>query len=196
MTFRPLLLSIALLVCGCSVAPVGTLPRECSGVPGDFRTPNAMLEPGAATHGPGTNGQPVELNAVARPWPGLGGAIPLLYIYDPVGDYVFGSHSYEKLLTDPAFVQVENEAYWGEIVDNRYYLVPQLDKCSQASLLGAPISFRAPPKGIMFMQYLTSGCTECAHLTKAIEDFIASNPDMPVRWVRVSVPGSIGSLRK
>jgi len=102
----------------------------------------------------------------------------------------------KKLLTNPAFVQVEKEAYWGEVVDNRYYQVPQLDKCSQAAMLSEPISFRAPPNGIMFMQFLAPSCSECTQLTQAIEAFVAQNPQMPVRWVQVTVPNSVGKLSK
>src|SRR5215470_17657372 len=83
-------------------APRGELPPECSGVPGDFRTPNALFEPGAATHGPGAPGRPIELQAVARP-PELSSVIPLLYVYDPDGDYVSANHSLSKILIDPAF---------------------------------------------------------------------------------------------
>jgi len=156
-----------------------------------------MLEPGKATHGPGAQGQPVALTAVARPPVSLlGGVVPLLYVYGPDGEYVSGRHAYEKLLTNPTFVQVEKEAYWGEVVDNRYYQVPQLDKCSQAAMLSEPISFRAPPNGIMFMQFLAPSCSECTQLTQAIEAFVAQNPQMPVRWVQVTVPNSVGKLSK
>jgi len=192
---RVILSVLLAALAGCRLAPVGTYPPECSGVPGDFRTPNATLLPGAPTHGPGALGQPVALSAVARP-PYLGGVIPLLYIYGPESEYVSGTHAYKKLLTDPVFDQVEKEAYWGEIVDNRFYLVPQLDKCSQAAMVRTPISFRAPPDGILFMQFLAPSCAECGQLTRAIEDFITQNPQMPVRWVRVSVPSNIGTLSK
>jgi len=117
-------------------------------------------------------------------------------VYDSDGNYVSADHPQSKALTDPAFVQVTKEGYWGEIVGNRWYWVPHLDKCSQAAMLKESVSFRAPPEGIMFMQFLTSGCPECARITSAIEAFIAKNPEMPIRWVRVSVPGSIGSLEK
>jgi hypothetical protein len=191
-----LLMLLACSMVGCSLqAPRGKLPPECSGIPGDFRTPKAMFEPGSATHGPGAPGHPIELQAVARP-PELSSVIPLLYVYDPDGAYVSANHPLSEILTDPAFVQVGQEAYWGEIADGRYYLVPQLDKCSQAAMLKESVSFRAPPEGIMFMQFLAPFCSECTRITTAIEHFIAKNPDMPVRWVRVNVPGSIGSLKQ
>ena len=188
-------LASALFLSSCSQLPVGKLAPECSGVPGDFRTPNASLEPGTVTHGPGASGHPVELPVIARPPLGTT-VIPLLYVYGPEGEYVVGRHPYSAKLLDPAFVQVEKEAYWGEIVDNRYYQVPQLDKCSQAAMLGSGVSFLAPPKGIMFMQFLPPSCSECEQITSAIEGFVANNPEMPVRWVRVSVPTSIGVLTK
>lgn len=185
----------ALVLSSCSQLPAGKMPPECSGVPGDFRTPNAFLQPGSATHGPGAPGRPIELQAIARP-PFGSTVIPLLYVYGPEGEYVVGRHPYSTKLTDPAFVQVEKEAYWGEIVDNRYYQVPQFDKCSQAAMLGPDVSFLAPAQGIMFMQFLAPFCSECGRVTSAIEGFIANNPRMPVRWIRVSVPGSIGVLKK
>jgi hypothetical protein len=154
-----------------------------------------MFEPGAATHGPGAPGRPLELQAVARP-PALSPVIPLLYVYDADGDYVSAYHSLAKILTDAAFEQVAKEAYWGEIADNHWYWIPWLDKCSQAAMLKESVSFRAPPDGIMFMQFLAPFCSECTRITTAVEDFIAKNPKMPVRWVRVSVPGSIGSLKQ
>lgn len=175
---------------------MGKRPLECSGAPGDFRTPNATLESGAATHGPNTPGQPVELRAIARPSAALGAVIPLLYIYGPEGEYVSGAHAYEKLLASPTFAQVEKESYWGSIEGNHYYQIPWLDKCSQAAMLSEQISFRAPQNGIMFMQFLAQSCTECKQLTRAIEAFIVQNPQMLVRWIRVSVPSSVGTLSK
>jgi hypothetical protein len=187
-------LLLPMLLGSCTSLPFGKLPAECSGVPGDFRTPGGMLAPGKATHGPGADGKVIELTAVARP---LGSTmIPLLYIYGPDAENLFGNHPYADLLKDPAFVQVEAEAYWGEIVDNAYYRVPWLDKCSQAAMLEPGVSFRAPPEGILFMQFQTAFCSECRRITRAIDAFIASNPDMPVRWVRVSVPGRVGALHK
>lgn len=181
---------VSLLV-GCSAAPRGKVPDSCSGVPGDFRTPNASLDAGHATNGEGTEGQPVELKAIARP---PGNIIPLLYIYGPDAEYVVGNHPYSKILSDSAFTQVASEAYWGEAADGRYYQIPWLDKCSQAAMLDTGISFRAPPKGILFMQFLAPSCEECDRITKAIEGFISQNPTMPVRWVRVTVPRSVGTL--
>jgi len=184
---------LASLLFGCGTAPRGRLPADCSGVPGDFHTPDTSLRPGDATHGPGTQGRPVELEAVARP-PSRNSVIPLLYIYGPQGEYVVDTHPYAKLLKDPAFVQVRKEAYWGEVVDSSYYQVPWLDKCSQAAMLGRDVSFVAPPKGILFMQFVPPSCAECDRLTKAIDDFTQQNPAMLVRWVRVIVPRSIGAL--
>jgi hypothetical protein len=103
-------------------------------------------------------------------------------------------HPYSKWLQDPVFVQVEREAYWGEVADGHFYHVPWLDKCSQAAMLDKEISFRAPSNGILFVQFLAPSCDECDRITKAIDRFIVQNPTVPVRWVRVSVPRSVGTL--
>jgi hypothetical protein len=65
------------------------------------------------------------------------------------------------LLTDPAFMQVEKEAYWSEIYNGAYYRVPWLDKCSQASMVNGKINFHAPAGGLLFVQFLTPNCGEC-----------------------------------
>lgn len=191
-SFAPVF-ALSTLLLGCATAPQGKLPAGCSGVFGDFRTPNPALAPGETTHGEGAAGQPVELTAVARPRADM---IPLLYIFGPDGEYVDLSHPYSSLLADPAFVQVTHEAYWGEAVDSSFYWVPFLDKCSQASMFDVPIGFRAPPNGILFMQYVARSCRECEQITHAIERFIASNPGVPVRWVIASVPARVGTLRE
>jgi hypothetical protein len=99
------------------------------------------------------------------------------------------------MLNDPIFAQAEKEAYWGEVTDGTFYSVPWLDKCSQASMLREPFSFRAPPGGLLFVQYLAPACDECDKLTTAISGVILAHPELPVRWARIRVPGNIGSLK-
>jgi hypothetical protein len=185
--------ALSTLLLGCATAPEGKLPPGCSGVPGDFHTPNPALAPGQAMHKEGILGRAVELTAGARPRANM---IPLLYIFGPDGEYVDLVHRYSPLLRDPAFVQAAHEAYWGEAIDSSFYWVPFLDKCAQASMFDVPIGFKAPPNGILFMQYIAPSCRECEQITKAIEGFMASNPGMPVRWVRASVPRAVGTLNE
>lgn len=183
----------------CSVAPVGKVGAGCTGVPGDFRTPAGFDVPGSATHGPGASGRVIEQVAVARP-PGAtipgGRGIPLLYVFDPDGDYVTRGHRLTTLLERPAFVQAESDAYWGEVLDDAYYEIPNLDKCSQAAMLDGDLNFHAPPGGIQFVQFVVPECDECEQISAAIEAVIADHPALPVRWVRIAVPRSVGTLRK
>lgn len=168
-----------------SVSPPGTLPAGCSGVPGDLRTPTQSTAAGVPTHGPGAVGRPVALTAVARP---DASSIPPLYVFDDHGRHVMAGDKRFKVLDDPAFDRADHAAYWGELVDDAFYRIPWLDKCAQASMLAEPVSFRAPQDGVLFMQFLTPACAECAALTAAIEGVIAGHPTLPVRWVRISVP--------
>ena len=187
----------AMLGCGgllaaCStVAPYGSFPVGCSGVPGDSRTPkgdDVVAQPSP----PGPAG-PIELIATARPFNSPG--IPLLYIYDEDSDPVMTGMPIAQVLIDPVFAQVEKEAYWNEVVEGHFYRVPWLDKCSQASMLSEPISFRAPSHGLLFVQFVVASCGECDRISSAIRRVIATHPQLPVRWVRIRVLGNIGSLR-
>ena len=134
----------------------------------------------------------MELTAVARP--ATSEVIPLLYVFDDHGVHVTEGRALADKLSAPAFRKVEREAYWGEVVEGSYYMIPWLDACSQASMLHDPLSFRAPGGGLLFVQYLAPACTECADITMAIQEVIDANPMLPVRWVRISVSPEIGTL--
>jgi hypothetical protein len=177
-----------------TVAPYGSLPAECSGVPGDLRTPNGdgvLAQPAVAPAGPSG---PTELIATARPFNSTG--IPLLYIYDEDSDHVTSGMPIAKVLIDPVFAKVEAEAYWNEVAEGRFYRIPWLDKCSQASMLREPISFHAPPHGLLFVQFVVSSCNECERISSAIRAVIATHPELPVRWVRIRIPANVGSLKR
>ncbi|HEV2608533.1 MAG TPA: hypothetical protein VGT79_11195 [Xanthomonadaceae bacterium] len=137
---------------------------------------------------------PIELIATARPFNSSG--IPLLYIYDEDSDHVTSGMPIAKVLIDPVFAQVETEAYWNEIAEGHFYRIPWLDKCSQASMLREPISFHAPPHGLLFVQYVVSSCNECDRISSAIRKVFATHPELPVRWVRIRVPANIGRLKR
>jgi len=186
---RALSLLVTLAVSACSAAPYGKLPANCSGVPGDLRSPSSELR---AVSEDEYREHPFVLTAVARPATGF--TIPLLYAFDPTGALVTDFHQYAKLLNDPAFVQARKEAFWLEAEGGGVYSIPWLDTCSQASMLDRSVDFNAPRGGILFMQYVASNCTECDALASAIRRFIAAHPDMQVRWVEVRVPGSVGSI--
>lgn len=124
-----------------------------------------------------------------------GRGIPLLYVFDSEGDYVTRGHALAKLLGRDAFLQAERDAYWGEVVDDAYYEIPNLDKCSQAAMLEGGLNFRAPSGGIQFVQFVMPKCIECEQISAAIETVIAEHPAVPVRWVRIKVPRSVGTLR-
>ena len=185
---RGLPLSIALALSACSVAPVGKLPANCSGVPGDLRSPSSTSRPISEDE---YRSHPFVLTAIARP--ATSRTIPLLYAFDPAGAFVTDSHPYAKLLDDPVFAQARKEAFWLEAEGDGVYSIPWLDTCSQASMLDRSVDFRAPSGGILFMQYVATNCTECDALTGAITRFIGAHPEMKVRWVEVRVPASVGS---
>ena len=149
---------------------------------------------GQATHGPGGSGQIEQQVAIARP--ATSTAIPLLYVFDENGDYVHASTARSGVFTSPALLKADQEAYWSEVVDHRFYQVPWLDKCSQASMLREAFNFRAPKGGFLFVQYMAANCDECALLTGAIRQLNATHPDIPLRWVQVQVSGRIGHVRK
>lgn len=187
------------LLVGCSVvllvgcASTGRYAAECSGVPGDFRTPNASAQPDIPTHGPGGTGEPVEITAKAKPPWGIR-SIPPLYVYDADAAHVDRLHPMSRLLTHPALQEADERAFWGEVVDGGFYLVPELDKCSQATMLEQSVSFKAPTDGLLFMQYTAPDCVQCQAVSIAISELIQSNPELPVRWVKVTVPRSIGRV--
>jgi hypothetical protein len=190
---RCLALFLAAALAACASVERGVRPKSCSGVPGDLRVPNGGDVLAPATHGPGATGRPVELTAIARP--ATSEVIPLLYVYDDQGVNVTEGHPLARMLMAPAFRKVEREAYWNEVTGSGYYRVPWLDACSQASMLPEPISFHAPAGGLLFVQYLSPICSQCAGIATAIHGVIGANPTLPVRWVRISVPPQIGSLK-
>jgi hypothetical protein len=61
-------------------------------------------------------------------------------------------------------------------------------------MLHEPISFHAPQHGLLFVQFVVASCGECDRISSAIRTVIATHPELPVRWVRIRVPGNIGSL--
>ena len=180
-------------ISGCvSVAPRGKLSGACTGVPGDARSPDSINTLEATTQGTGDGAKPIELEAVARP--ATSSDIPLLYVFDSSENPVHARSS--ELLQNPVFERADAEAYWSEIVDEAFYLVPWLDKCSQASMVNEPLSFAAPAGGLLFMQFTTDHCRECAQISTAIEGVIRHNPQLKFRWVRVRVSSRIGNLTK
>lgn len=186
---------LACMLTACLIAPVGALPPGCSGVPSDPDTPRMPADT-RITHGPGGSGEPILLRAVKRP-PGGEVVIPWLYVYDDAGVHVSSSHPlYPRYLSDPVFERVERSAYWGEVVDTTFYLVPELDSCSQAAMVEPPLSFEAPRGGLLFVQFVAPGCEDCIEVTAAIEGVIAAHPTLPVRWVRIDVPREVGVLRE
>ncbi len=188
-----LVLGLALLSACALTMPAGTLAPECTGVPGDFRTPGPAMTAGQATYGPGSSGQIEQQVAIAKP--ATSTAIPLLYVFDETGDYVHAS-TRSGVLSSAALLKADQEAYWSEVAENRFYQIPWLDKCSQASMLREPFNFRAPKGGFLFVQYIAVNCDECALLTGAIRQLITTHPDIPLRWVQVQVSGGIGHVRK
>lgn len=189
-----MMLLLALLA-GCVwPAPRGKMPPECSGIPGDDTPPLSALPAGIATHGPGGSGQVVEL--VARARPGWGSPIPLLYVFDDAGRFETRFRNPRTLVVDPVFLAAEQSAYWYEGVDDGVYQVPELGQCEIAAVLGTAIPLRAPAGGLLFLQFVVPDtCAECGEITDAIERLVGANPSMPVRWVRVMVPRSVGKLR-
>jgi hypothetical protein len=148
---------------------------------------NILRKAGAATHGPRTKGEPARLNAQAKSWSFPDDQIPALYIFDEQANFVQQLHPQSGTLQHPAFVAAEKEAYWGELVDKKFNLVPWVDVCRQASLFSTDLSFTAPKQGLLFMQYYTPDCATCADVDAAIAEFVKTNPKIPVRWVKVTV---------
>lgn len=183
------------LIGGCTLpAPRDNYPDGCSGVPGDDTLPPSALPADLATHGPGAPGQVVELLARARP--GWGSPIPLLYVFDASGRHETQFRNPHTLAVDRAFRVAEDDAYWYESIDDGVYQVPEFGQCDIAAILGTTPSFRAPAGGLLFFQFVVPGaCDQCDAITRAIEELLAAHPDLPMRWVRVMVPPSVGKLR-
>lgn len=135
----------------------------------------------------------MQLTAKAKPPWGIT-SIPPLYVYDTDATHVNGWHPLSNVLEHPVFREAEEQAFWGELVGESFYLVPELDTCSQAAMLEPGISFKAPPDGLLFMQYTAPDCVKCQAVSVAIAELIESNPGLPVRWVKVTVPRSTGRV--
>jgi hypothetical protein len=115
-------------------------------------------------------------------------------MFDDNANHVFAGSLSSRGIEAEVFMQAEKERYWGEIVGDRFYLIPWLDKCSQSSMLEHAVDFRAPESGLLFVQFVAPGCGRCAEVSDAIRAAIVANPSMPVRWIEVSVPRSVGRV--
>jgi uncharacterized protein YbjT (DUF2867 family) len=186
-----LICGMALVTACTTVAPQGLVPAGCSGVPGDLRTPDTAGLPALAA---GQPVEPIQLVASARPF--NNSDIALLYVFDESAAHVTSGSPLAKVLNDPVFAEVEGEAYWKEVSGGQLYRIPWQDKCSQASMLREPLSFRAPRRGLLFVQYVVPSCTECDRISAAIRKVIATHPELPVSWVRIQIPASAGRLNR
>ena len=192
----PTLVTVVVMSAGCaSSPPYGSYPDGCSGVPGDDASPPWALAHEQATHGPGSLGRAVELTAVSRPpWP-WNGALPPLYVFDDRGGPETRFRNPHTLLDAPAFASAETKAYWHEGVDGGIYQVPEFGACDLAAMLDQTLSVRAPQGGLLFFQFIIAQpCTTCDEITSAIDTLIHAHPTLPVRWIRVLVPPSIGKV--
>ncbi|MEZ5442798.1 MAG: hypothetical protein R3F15_15100 [Lysobacterales bacterium] len=157
--------------------------KGCSGMPGDFRTPIANSTRSVITHGPGTSNMPqvMEKDAWGKLRPGV------LYVLDDAGGHVILGHPLRKMLLSDAFGEAEKVAFWGEMVDDQFYLVPNWDKCQIAAQMGDKLSLLAPEKGLLFLQFAGSKCDICTRQDDAISEVIERNPDMNASWVRIEL---------
>lgn len=192
MLFGPLVAVVILLLSGCVLQPrYGVYPAGCSGVPGDDTPPPWNKVADAVTHGPAGTGVIVEHTAVSGPpWPWTG-SVPPLYVFDDEGNFETRFRNRDTLLLDPAFVEAEAEAYWVEVVGDAGYQVPDFTACDIAAMLGQAPSFRAPPGGLLFVQFVTEECDACDGVERAIDALVALHPDLPVRWMRVRLPAAV-----
>ncbi|MEH6417596.1 hypothetical protein [Pseudomonas sp. CGJS7] len=174
-------------------------PPGCSGVPGDFRTPDAARRADPPTHGPGTLATParIKLRREAVRWKEL----PPLYVFDPDGARVYSLSGHDptrddiplEWLRQAPFDRAEAVSYWGEVVDNQFYLVPEFDTCELIAALDQPLGTSAPPRGLLFLQYVSRDCRSCDELSRAIEQVIGAHPDRPFRWVQIESPVPVSS---
>jgi hypothetical protein len=184
---------LAALLAGCTaVAPRVGMSPECSGIPGDPAHPNPELSSEPATHGPGAAGTPELLKAVRQVE--FMTHLPGLYVFGPEGEYVSRLHRPDKRLMDTAFDRAEEAAYWSELVDGHIFHVPWLDPCSIDSMVEAPMSFRAPADGLLFVQLLGEGCQECRAIEAAIDSVVIKHPQLAVRWVQIEVPKRFATI--
>ena len=165
------------------------LPSPCTGVPGDLRLPDRPTPAvPAATHGPGVvEPKPVRLAATGgQPHRNviLHMGVPMLYVHDDKGGYANTLGRRNPALDDPIFEEIAKSAFWGEVEDERFWSIPDMSPCDQTQFLGADFDFRAPPSGLLFVQFDIADCAACAKVDAAIERTIATHPDLPVRWVK------------
>jgi hypothetical protein len=159
----------------------------CSGVPGELVNPNAADSP-AATHGPGvaapaplriaaTGGTPFRHARVLS-------SLPMLYAYDDAGRYAMDLVHVDDAIRDPLLEQAAQHAFWGEVSGGSYYSIPWFSTCDQQNLLGGDFVFRAPPRGVLLVQYRLHDCAACDRIDAAIERAIAAHPDVAYRWIQ------------
>lgn len=117
--------------------------------------------------------------------------VPALYVFDDKGRSAYDQSDRHPILGRiPNLDELRESAYWGEIVGDRFYLVPTIGPCDQAILLGDEALFMAPGDGLLFIQYLTDSCTDCTELERHIQQAIDASPEVPVRWVQVDLATS------
>ncbi|QWF15568.1 hypothetical protein [Lysobacter capsici] len=121
--------------------------------------------------------------------PGKDRSVPPLYIFGAGGEHITEPVAENTWWSDdPTFERLRDEAYWGEVVDRQFYRVPWLGQCEIGRLLPHAEPMRAPPGGLLFLQFLTPGCAQCGDATAAIQRLVAAHPELPVRWVQIEVP--------
>lgn len=172
--------------------------KGCSGVPSDPSTPAGFVRAGAATHGPGAPGAPMRM---ALRWPPDGlDYLPPLYVFDPDAGLIHRFDGRDRQAGDiplewmqeAEFVAAEDDAYWGEVVDRSYFRIPWLGPCQLAELLPPPAELAAPPRGLLFLQFVSPRCRDCARLSRAIQRTLARHPQRPMRWVQVETDQAVG----
>lgn len=186
-----IVLTMVVVISACAHAPRGRLAAECSGIPGDFRTPGSQTDR-KSLRVSSVDPVPEKREAIAKP--ATSRIIPPLYIFDDKSSYVHSFTSSSRIIDDPVFLAAEREAYWGELVDDRVYFIPWLDKCSQASMVHQGLEFRAPESGLLFVQFVTPGCSRCELVSSAIRRAIVDHPDVPFHWVEITVPSRVGRV--
>ncbi|QQP96184.1 hypothetical protein [Lysobacter enzymogenes] len=170
----------------------------CSGIPSDPTAPAGYVRAGPATHGPGAPGVPAQLGQ-QRPL-GRAERVPPLYVFDSRASMVHWKDGRDpeasevplEWMKELEFGEAERAGYWGEFVDGRIYRIPSFGPCELAQALPAPIELAAPPGGLLFLQFVSPRCRDCARLSRAIQRTIARHPQLPVRWVQVQSRTRVG----
>ncbi|NUO76695.1 MAG: hypothetical protein HOQ32_11870 [Lysobacter sp.] len=176
-------LAVAVSLSGCATVGDAASTPGCLGIPGEFAAVEGTDRADPATHGPGAPGAPVTVRAIRQPF-GID-VLPPLYVYGPQAEPIGRAHTDHDWLKDPSFAAAEQSAYWGELVDGHFFSVPDVGDCELAEMLGGPIGLRAPEGGLLFVQFVSSDCPDCARLSEAIGRVIAEHPQNAFRWVRV-----------